>query len=122
MTPFGERLRELRADKGVKQSEMAEDLDVSPAYLSALEHGKRGAPSWAFIQKIIQYFGLIWDDAEDLKELAHLSKPKVMIDTSGLDPKATRAVNILSQRVGRLNERQLDQLLALLGERPEDGQ
>ncbi len=122
MTPFGEKLRELRADKGVKQSEMAEDLDVSPAYLSALEHGKRGAPSWAFIQKIIQYFGLIWDDAEDLKELAHLSKPKVTIDTSGLDPKATRAVNILSQRVGRLNERQLDQLLALLGERPERGQ
>lgn len=122
MTPFGAKMRELRAEKGVKQAEMAADLGVTPAYLSALEHGKRGAPSWAFIQKIIQYFGLIWDDAEELKELAHLSKPKVTIDTAGLDPRATRAVNLLSQRVGRLDSRALDQLLALLGERPSRGQ
>ncbi|MCK0070190.1 helix-turn-helix transcriptional regulator [Kordiimonas laminariae] len=122
MTPFGVKMRELRAKKGVKQAEMAADLGVTPAYLSALEHGKRGAPSWAFIQKIIQYFELIWDDAEELTDLAHLSKPKVTIDTAGLDPRATRAANLLSQRIGRLDSRALDQLLALLGERPSRGQ
>ncbi len=116
MTPFGEKMRALRAKKGVSQADMAAALDVSPAYLSALEHGKRGAPSWAFIQKVIQYFGLIWDEAEDLKDLAHFSKPKVTIDTSGLDSRATQAVNILSRRIGRLNSEQLDQLLLLLGE------
>jgi transcriptional regulator with XRE-family HTH domain len=116
MTPFGEKMRQLRAKKGVKQSDMAAALDVSAAYLSALEHGKRGAPSWAFIQKIIQYFGLIWDDAEELKELAHISKPKVTIDTSGLDPRATLAANLLSKRIGRLKEEELDKLLALLGQ------
>jgi len=121
MTPFGEKLRALRQEKGVKQAEMAAALEVSPAYLSALEHGKRGAPSWAFTQKIIQYFGLIWDDAESLKELAHLSRPKVTIDTSGMDPRATRAANLLSRRIGRLTGRELDQLLALLGERPSPG-
>jgi len=114
VTPFGEKLRALRREKGVKQAEMAAALKVSAAYLSALEHGKKGAPSWAFIQKIIQYFGLIWDDAEDLKELAHLSKPKVMIDTSGLDPRATMAANQLSRRIGRMTDRELDQLLAFL--------
>jgi len=114
MTPFGEKLRFLRKKKGVNQGEMAAALDVSAAYLSALEHGNRGAPSWAFIQKVIQYFGLIWDDAEELKELAHLSKPKVTIDTSGLNPRATLAVNKLSQRIGRMTDRELDQLLAFL--------
>lgn len=116
MTPFGERVRALRERKGVSQAQMATALDVTPAYLSALEHGKRGAPSWAFIQKIIQYFGLIWDDAEELKELAHISKPKVTIDTSGLDPRATRAVNLLSRKIGRLTDRELDQLLAFLSD------
>ena len=77
MTPFGEKIRALREAKGVSQSEMAAELGVSPAYLSALEHGKRGAPSWSFLQKTIQYFGLIWDDAEDLQQLAQMSKPKV---------------------------------------------
>lgn len=118
MTPFGEKMRDLRKRKGVNQAQMASDLDVSPAYLSALEHGNRGAPSWAFIQKIIQYFGLIWDDAEELTELAHLSKPKVTIDTSGLDPRATKAANLLSRRIGRMTDRELDQLLAFLMDTP----
>lgn len=121
MTPFGERLRDLRSKKGVKQTDMAAALDVSPAYLSALEHGKRGAPSWAFIQKVIQYFGLIWDDAEQLQELAQLSRPRVVIDTSGMDERATRAANILSRKIGRLNDRELDQLLAFLSDQPRGG-
>ena len=118
MTPFGEKLRQLRGVKNISQAEMAASLDVSPAYLSALEHGKRGAPSWAFLQKIIQYFGLIWDDAEELAALANISKPKVTIDTSGMDPRATEAANLLSKQIGRLNDKQLDDLLLLLGRTP----
>src|SRR6202012_2574931 len=38
MTPFGERLRELRAQRGLSQTQMAADLGLSAAYLSALEH------------------------------------------------------------------------------------
>ena len=38
MTPFAEAVRKLRARKGVTQKEMAAALNVSPAYLSALEH------------------------------------------------------------------------------------
>ncbi len=122
MTPFGEKIRALRQSRGINQLEMATALDVSPAYLSALEHGKRGKPSWAMLQKIIQYFSLIWDEAEELEELAAISKPKVTIDTTGLDPRATQAANLFSQRVGRLGDRELDQLLALLGDRPTRGQ
>ena len=70
MTPFGERLRELRRSKGVCQKEMAAALGVSAAYLSALEHGRRGVPTWAMVQKIIGYFNVIWDDAEELQRLA----------------------------------------------------
>ena len=116
MTPFGEKLRALRQKKGVNQRDMAAALEVSAAYLSALEHGNRGAPSWALTQKIIQYFELIWDDAEELKELANLSRPKVTIDTSGLDARATRATNLLAQKIRRLDQDTLDNLLRLLGD------
>ncbi|MFX8601142.1 helix-turn-helix domain-containing protein, partial [Acinetobacter baumannii] len=46
MTPFGLKLRELRRSHGVSLKAMAEALEVSSAYLSALEHGHRGRPSW----------------------------------------------------------------------------
>ena len=45
MTPFGRRCRELRRQRGLTLKRMAADLNLSAAYLSALEHGQRGRPS-----------------------------------------------------------------------------
>lgn len=116
MTPFGERLRELRREKGVSQKEMAAALGVSPAYLSALEHGRKGVPSWPLVQKIIGYFNVIWDDAEDLQRLAAASDPRVVVDTSGLSPEATRLANRLAAEIGRLDGEAIAQLEAILEE------
>lgn len=112
MTPLGEKIRELRAKQGVSQKVMAAALGVSPAYLSALEHGRRGAPGWALVQKIIGYFNVIWDDAEELQRLAKLSDPRVVIDTSGLSPQATELANVLSLEIGRLSQVQIEGLLS----------
>ena len=70
MTPFGARLRELRTQRGVTLKDLAAALQVSAAYLSALEHGRRGRPSAGLVHQVNEYFGLIWDDAEDLNRLA----------------------------------------------------
>ena len=39
MTPFGAKLRQLRADRDITLKQMAEGLQISAAFLSALEHG-----------------------------------------------------------------------------------
>ena len=44
MTPFGERVRRLRRERGLLLKDMAAHLGVSSAYLSALERGERGKP------------------------------------------------------------------------------
>jgi len=110
MTPFGEALRRLRAERGVTQRQMAIAMGVSPAYLSALEHGKRSEPSWEFIQRAIGYFNIIWDEAEELQMLGSLSRPKVTIDTSGLAPKATEIANRLATVIARLDEPTLEEI------------
>src|SRR5687768_4485645 len=46
MTPFGERVRRLRRERGLLLKDMAAHLGVSSAYLSALERGERGKPTW----------------------------------------------------------------------------
>ena len=89
MTPFGEAIRKLRERKGVSQKQMAAALNVSPAYLSALEHGKRGLPSFDLLQRIAGYFNIIWDEAEELFLLARSSDPRVVVDTSGLSAEHT---------------------------------
>ncbi|MCO5064184.1 MAG: helix-turn-helix domain-containing protein [Rhizobiaceae bacterium] len=112
MTPFGVRIRQLREQKGVSQKEMAAAIGVSPAYLSALEHGRRGTPSWPLLQKMLGYFNVIWDEAEELSRLAHESDPRVTVDTSGLSPKATELANLLAERISSLDDAQLDAILA----------
>jgi transcriptional regulator with XRE-family HTH domain len=112
MTPFGQRLRELRAERGTSLKEMATALGVSPTYLSALEHGRRGPPNFAFVQAVIHYFQIIWDEAEDLLRLAELSNPHPRIDTAGLSPLATEFANRLAQVIGDLDEATLQMLLA----------
>lgn len=119
MTPFGERLRALRADRGVTLTEMAAELGVSPTYLSALEHGRRGRPNWGFVQRVIQYFNVIWDDAEELQRLADVSHPRVVIDTAGLSAQATLLANRLARDIAGLTPAQVDALLAVLrGDKP----
>lgn len=114
MTPLGLKLRELRRRKGVSQKEMAAALGVSAAYLSALEHGRRGVPTWALLQKIIGYFNIIWDDADEVQRLAGQSHPRVVIDTSGLSPTATELANLLAERIAGLDAVTLEKMIAAL--------
>ena len=120
MTPFGEAVRKLRAERGVTQAEMAKAIGVSPAYLSALEHGNRSEPSWEFIQRVIGYFNIIWDEAEELQMLGGLSKPKVTIDTSGLTPKATEIANKLALAISRLEPSTLQEIGRLIDQSATD--
>ncbi len=89
---------------------MAQDLNISAAYLSALEHGRRGRPSWSLVQQIIAYFEVIWDEAEDLQDLARYSHPRITVDTGGLSPTATLFVNQLARDIGALSD---DTILAM---------
>lgn len=117
MTPFGQKLRAMRADRGISLKTMAGALGVSAAYLSALEHGRRGAPTWYLVQRIITFFNVIWDEAEEIERLAQISHPRVVVDTSGLGPQATELANTFARRVGSLNEADVRALLDLLNER-----
>jgi transcriptional regulator with XRE-family HTH domain len=104
MTPFGARIRALRAARGISLKRMAADLELSQAYLSALEHGQRGRPTPALVIQICEYFHLIWDDYEEMHRLARLSHPRAVVDTRGLSPAATELANLLADRVADLDD------------------
>lgn len=114
MTPFGARLRTLREQHGITLKYLAAALQVSPAYLSALEHGKRGAPSAGLVYQVNEFFGLIWDDAEELASLARLSNPRVTVNTAGLTPEQTALANRLAQTIHRLPPETVASLHAVL--------
>ena len=114
MTPFGEKMRKLRTDRAITLKQMSSAIGVSSAYLSALEHGKRGRPGWHLIQRIIAYFNIIWDEAEEVTRLARISHPRITIDTSVSVPEHVESCESLviqgrrpdSRRVADVDERE----------------
>ncbi len=115
MTPFGHYIRKLRSEKKITLRKMAKELNVSPAYLSALEHGWRGIPQPALVQQICSYLDIWGEEAEYLIELVRISDPKITIDTGGLTPKATEFVNILAHNIHLLDDYTLEWLLHEMG-------
>lgn len=79
MKTFGERIRELRDEKDVSLRELAKKLDVSAAFLSDIELGRR-YPSDKVLVKISEALGVTNEDLksydtrapiEDLKRLTN---------------------------------------------------
>ena len=114
MTPFGERVRRLRRERGLLLKDMAAHLGVSSAYLSALERGERGKPTWTLIQGVIQYFNIIWDEADELARLADLSDPRIKVDTASTNPAATLLANRLAREIRGLSEDEIARILRVL--------
>lgn len=110
MTPFGEAVRRLRRERGVSQKQMAAALGVTPAYLSALENGHRGRPSFDFLQRVAGYFNIIWDEADDLFRLASRSHPRVVVDTTGLPAAYTAFANRLAAEIRSLSAEAMAEL------------
>jgi hypothetical protein len=71
-------------------------------------------PTWTLVQRVITFFNVIWDEADELERLAQVSNPRVVVDTSGLTPRATELANRLAKHIGSLKETDLEKLLTLL--------
>lgn len=71
MEHFASRFRELRKEKGLKQKEMGEVLDVSERMISYYEHGGR-YPDFKGLLFIAEYFQVSldylvgWSDRRDI--------------------------------------------------------
>ena len=114
MTPFGLKLRNLRENKKITTTELAKVLKVSTAYLSMLENGKRGKPPNGMVELICAYFGLIWDESEDLKNAANISDTNAQINTTSLGINATTLTNVLKNNIKWLNDDELIELSKII--------
>ncbi|WP_158746057.1 helix-turn-helix domain-containing protein [Acidisphaera sp. L21] len=118
MTPFGEHLRVLRAERGMTLKDFAAALQISSAYVSALEHGRRGIPSTGLVHQVCEVLGLIWEEADELTRLARLSHPRVVVNTAGLSSQQTALANRLARGIRHLPPETVAAVHGLLDEAP----
>ncbi len=83
ITSFGKFLRNLRMDVGELLLNMAEKLNVSPAFLSGVENGKRKIPA-GWVDRISSIYQLNEDQKLDLQKAFFETNESVAIDLSSL--------------------------------------
>lgn len=78
MKLFGERLKQLRIAKGIKQIDMAKLLDVTDRHYQRMEYGKVNVPALTLIA-LAEYFNVSLDylvGLSDNPESAQRQSPK----------------------------------------------
>lgn len=119
MTPFGRFMRTLRLDKTMLLKECADLLGVTPAYLSALEHGKKGAPNDKFVERIVSALRLSPDEARALREAIRNSDTRIVLPLKST-PFAYETANAFARELPSLTEDQLKRIRAIVKELPNE--
>lgn len=113
LTEFGKLLRKIRIDKGLLLKDMAGALSISPAYLSAVETGKKPIPD-DFVGRIARFFDYTKDsdDYIALEDSASMSKGEASM--KHLPQKHQQAVLAFARNLGSLNAEEVDKLLGMI--------
>ena len=116
ITPFGKVLRNLRMDRGTLLKEMAEQLGVTPSYLSSVESGKRNiSEDWP--QRIGALYGLTASEIEDLEVAAAASTTQIKLDLSQTDRESRELAVAFARSFNELTPEDQKEMLALLKKR-----
>ena len=106
MTPFGKYMRNLRLDTGKLLGDVADHLGVSSAYLSALEHGKKGSPTKEHLEGIRRFFGLTATKVRELQHAVENSKARITLPKDAT-PSAYETANEFARKLSTLSEEKL---------------
>lgn len=83
LTRFGKQLRKIRIDRDQRLKDMAEQLNVTVAYLSAVENGNRVVPdSWVYT--LSKKYELSEEETVSLQKAAYEGKAEVRISLDDL--------------------------------------
>lgn len=95
---LGEKIKQVREAKGIKQGEFASDLGLSQAAISQFESGAR-QPTPRTIEKICQVLGVTREELVGKEDVENFEKAMLMRNLKGLSPESIRALNEIAKRL-----------------------
>jgi transcriptional regulator with XRE-family HTH domain len=107
ITPFGIETRKLRLDKGLRLMDMAEKLDLSSSFISAVETGKKPIPA-GYVYSVVRVLGLTPAEADELQKAADRSK--AVVDVDGLRGSQRELVAAFARKVDVLPPEFLEEI------------
>lgn len=117
-TVFGKLLRKIRIDHDELLKNMADKLNITSAYLSAIENGKRPIPP-TLVKQIKDIYKLDNARVDELIEAEDQVRTSVSFDLSDMDTEKRQMVISLARSFEDISEEKLREIRKIL-ENKED--
>lgn len=119
-TTLGDFLRKIRMQEDISLRKMASDLNISPAFLSAVENGKKKMPeSWFTL--IPETYNLSEHETEEFKDAAYESYDTVAVNISNSSGINKKLAIQFARRFEDIDEKTGEELLAILESKLKGG-
>lgn len=115
-TSIGDFLRKLRLIKGQKLKDMAETLEVTSAFLSAVENGKKSMPdSW--FSKVKDKYELTNEQYEQMKKCSLESQNAILLNIKNASGINRELAISFARQFNEMDEETSQQILNVLKNR-----
>ena len=118
VTRLGEKLRDIRKKVDHTQKKMSQVLEVSQAFLSAIELGTTPAPK-NLSEKLAKAYVLEGADVEEVALLAKLTQKQVTL-RDGMTDETKELIHLVIDRWDKFDSDDLRQVINLVREVTED--
>lgn len=105
LTVFGKFCRNLRIDNNERLQDMAARLEVSPAFLSSVETGRRKPPK-GWDDKIISLYRLPEEKAEKLREVIYFVQNDPILDMSNMKEEDRKLLRAMARKIPFMSEKE----------------
>ncbi len=111
LTEIGKELRKIRIDHDEKMIDMAAKLEKSPAFISAVETGKKAPPA-DLEHLIIRIYGLVGEAARRVFTAADRSRNAFVLQPTNMLGRDTAA--LMARRMNSLSHTDLEEIHQIL--------
>lgn len=113
LTVFGKCLRRIRLEEGQLLKDMANKLDVTPAYLSAIENGKR-KPTKELVNKLIAEYDLNSNQIQELNDSFAITVDQITINISDFNYQQSELGLVFARKIDSLSKEQIERIKDIL--------
>jgi len=120
LTAFGIALRKLRLDCGEILKTMADKLEISSSYLSAIEVGKRNIPE-DFISRLCLLYNLDSGRVNELEKAKLESQAEVAFNLGDASFSKREAALLFARKFDDLDEQTAEKIKSLINNSKKEG-
>lgn len=118
LTNLGKFLRKIRIDRGEILKDMADNLGVSSAFLSAVENGKKKMPvSW--YDKLADVYSFSDEQAEELRQAVINSSDVIELNIKGVSQANRDLALSFAREFDSIDDELAEKLFSILNSRED---